>query len=82
MVVAGLILNIIGAVLLAFFGFPQPAHDEGFGLGLEDNTPVEGGTVQEARARNAHRKAMYRCIAFLGVMLLVVGFSLQLAAAV
>jgi hypothetical protein len=76
--VAGLVLNIVGTVLLFFFAFPQPAHDDSPSLGLEDGTPVEGGTVAEVRERAQRTKVIYRGLALLGLTLLLLGFVLQL----
>jgi hypothetical protein len=77
--VAGLILNIVGTVMLFFFGFPQPQHDEGVYWGLEDDTPIEGGTVSEFKQRVERRKALYRRLASIALGFLLVGFILQLA---
>ena len=32
----GLMLNMVGVTIAFVFGYPQPAHEEGIGLGLED----------------------------------------------
>ena len=68
MVIAGLVLNIIGTGLLVFFALPQPQHNDSPGIALEDNTPIEGGTVREVKERALRMKVMYRRLAFLGLM--------------
>ncbi len=78
MVIAGLVLNILGTGLLFFFALPQPQHDDSPGIALEDNTPIEGGTVLEVKERTLRRKVIYRRLAFLGLTLLLIGFALQL----
>jgi hypothetical protein len=48
----GLVLNIVGVVLLFFYGFPQPSFEEGEALGLEDGNVLESGeTVGQKRIR-------------------------------
>ncbi len=39
----GLLLNIVGVVLLFFFGFPQPTHQEGVHICVEDGTRLADG---------------------------------------
>ena len=82
MLIAGLMLNVLGTLMIFFFGLPQPPHDVGFNLGLEDKTPVGNSTAGALRAEAALRKRAYRCLAYAGLTLLLVGFVLQLAAAV
>ena len=79
MTIAGLFLNVTGTVMLFFFGFPQPQHDEGVSWGLEDATPFEGGTVAEFKQRAQRRKERYRRLAYVGLTFLLLGFVLQLA---
>lgn len=79
----GLILNIIGVVLVFFFGLPQPSHKEGIGLGLEDATPLGNGlTVAQHNAVVRRRRILYTRFAYLALSLILIGFMCQLAATI
>ena len=54
----GLLLNIAGVILVFFYGFPQPTHEEGVGRGLEDGTPMpDGRTVAQHNEDTRKTKA-------------------------
>jgi len=75
----GLILNIAGVLLLFFFGFPQPTHEEGVGRGLEDATPLPNGkTVEEHDKSVRRRKLVYLVCSNAALVLLFAGFGFQL----
>ena len=75
----GLVMNIIGVILLFFFGFPQPNFDEGVSLGLEDNTPLGNGkTVKEQNIEINRKKRIYKIMATVALVLLLFGFLFQL----
>jgi hypothetical protein len=75
----GLVLNIIGVILVFFFGFPQPTHEEGIGLGLEDGTRLaDGKTVAEHNEEVRKKKKCYLCMSRLALGLIIAGFVLQL----
>lgn len=75
----GLVFNIAGVVLVFFYGFPQPTHDEGVGLGLEDGTPMsDGRTVAEHNEHVRKTRARYLCLSRLALRLMVFGFLFQL----
>lgn len=77
----GLVLNIIGVVLVFFFGFPQPTHEEGVSLGLELGTPLASGeTVAEYNATVKARKSRYLFWSRFALALILMGFVLQLVA--
>ncbi len=81
--VVGLGTNMVGVIVLFFFGFPQPTHDEGVGLGLQDATRLPNGkTVAEHNEWVRRRRVRYRRFSTAGLGLLFVGFLLQLPAAV
>jgi hypothetical protein len=81
--IIGLAANMVGVVVLFFFGFPQPPHDEGVGLGLQDATRLANGmTVAEHNASVRRRRALYKIFSTVGLGLLFVGFLLQLPAAI
>ena len=78
---AGLIANIAGVVLAFFFGYPQPSHEEGVGLGLEDATRLPSGkTVTQQNAEVASRKRRYFFWSRAALVLMAAGFLLQLMA--
>jgi hypothetical protein len=77
----GLVLNIAGVILVFFYGFPQPSHEEGVGLGLEDGTPLpDGRTVAEHNQDIRKTRARYLCMSRLALGLIVLGFLFQLCA--
>lgn len=74
----GLLLNVIGTVLLFFFGFPQPDFTEEVGLSLEDNTPIANGlTAKEYGNQVRRKKKIYRTMAYVALLLVLVGFVIQ-----
>jgi hypothetical protein len=77
----GLVLNIVGVVLLFFFGFPQPTHEEGVGIGVEDATLLPNGkTVAEHNQSVKSRKRIYLIWSKVALGLVLGGFCFQLAA--
>lgn len=75
----GLVLNIAGVILVFFYGFPQPTHEEGVGLGLEDGTPLsDGRTVAEHNEDIRKTRTRYLCMSRLALGLIVLGFLFQL----
>ena len=80
--IAGLIFDIVGVAVVWFFGWPQPQLESGVGLGLEDGTPIgpNGETVADHNRKVERRRSWYKRAAILGLLLLLAGFGLQLAA--
>jgi len=80
--VLGLIFDIAGVATVWFFGWPQPNLEPGVGLGLEDGTPIgpSGETVAELNRKKERRRIRYKRAALCGLLLLLAGFGLQLAA--
>jgi len=80
--IAGLILDILGVAVVWFFGWPQPQLESGISLGLEDGTPFgpNGETVADHNRKVERRRVWYRRAAVSGLVLLLSGFGLQLAA--
>lgn len=74
---------MVGVVLVFFFGFPQPDFTEG--VGLEDGTEYvhEGKkmTVKEYSELIARKKYFYKCMAITALVVMFIGFALQLTAA-
>ncbi|NUW65316.1 hypothetical protein HUZ94_17105 [Cronobacter sakazakii] len=74
----GLISNIFGVILIFFFGLPQPSHDEGVSLGLEENTRLnDGTTVKQRNLKIKRRRLIYKFFACLALVLMLMGFALQ-----
>ena len=78
--ITGLLLDIIGVVIVWRFALPQPTFEKGTGIAVEDNTPVgpNGETAAEKDRRTESSRQIYRRIAFIGLILIVLGFLLQL----
>lgn len=77
----GLILNILGVLLLFFFGFPQPNHDEGVSVGFSENTTFTDGTsVKSILEKARKRKRLYLAFSYVALAFLLAGFILQFAA--
>jgi hypothetical protein len=75
----GLGLSIVGGVLAFFYGFPQPSHEEGAGLGLEDNTPLaDGRNIAEHNKQVRIVKRKYLSISRLALIMVMLGFGIQL----
>lgn len=75
----GLVLNIAGGTLWFFYGFPQPTHEEGIALGLEDATELaDGRTVAEQDEEIRRTKYRYRLISQSALVLIILGFIFQL----
>src|SRR5215831_18157772 len=53
----GLVLSIMGGSLLFFYGFPQPTHEEGIGLTLEDGTVLPDGRTAQRGHSEGERQA-------------------------
>jgi hypothetical protein len=74
----GLGLNIIGTLLLFFFGFPQPDFEESVGFSVEDNTPVGNGlTAKQYAEKIKHKKKIYKIMSYLALSLILFGFVVQ-----
>jgi hypothetical protein len=79
----GLVLNILGVVLLFFFSYPQPTHQEleGISLRLEGNRLPSGKTITEHNEEIRKTRDAYVFGARLGLGLISLGFLFQLGAA-
>lgn len=78
---AGLIANMVGTLMAFFFGYPQPSHDEGVAILVEDGTPLpDGRTAAQHDADVRKQKALYTILSRLGLAVMFVGFGLQFLA--
>jgi hypothetical protein len=77
----GLIANMIGVAIAFFYGFPQPSHEEGIGLGLELGNVLPGGkTVAQYDEDVRRQKQRFYFWSRAGLSLMGIGFLLQLIA--
>jgi hypothetical protein len=77
----GLSLNIGGVGILFYFSWPQPTFEEGINLGLEDgNVLPDGRTVAEYKEDVRKFKTEYQKRSRLALILVMLGFALQLSA--
>jgi hypothetical protein len=54
----GLVLSILGGSLWFFYSFPQPTHEEGIGLALEDGTVLPDGRTAQRGHSEGERQAL------------------------
>lgn len=78
----GLIFGIIGVLMVFVWGPPQPTLTQGASLGLENGTPIDatGRTVADRNRKVAKRRRTYTRMSRLGLILIMIGFALQLLA--
>lgn len=75
----GLCLNIIGALVTIFFGFPQPEYDPTVLLAIDDGeTSHHGMSKEQSKALNTRNKNWHTRCSTLGIALLLLGFVAQL----
>lgn len=75
----GLTLSMVGVLIIFWFGPPQPTHESGVGIGLEDNTLLEDRRTVAEHGREVERtKSRYLCMSKVGLALVFVGFAFQL----
>jgi hypothetical protein len=67
-------------IFIFVWGPPQPQLDEGIGLGLAEDTPIDdsGKTVKEFNDEIRKRRKKYKVLSKLGLGLIFIGFALQL----
>lgn len=79
--VIGLSMNFVGAILICFFGLPQPSHAKTSLNLLGENTEFNDGTSVKSRDDKINRtKAGYTFMAVFSCLLMALGFALQLVA--
>jgi hypothetical protein len=78
----GLILGIIGVSFIFKWGPPQPSFEAGVSLGVEDATPIgdTGKTVADHDREVAVQRRRYTRMSRIGLLLIMIGFALQLCA--
>ena len=77
----GLISNMAGVVLLFFYGFPQPTHDEEVTVTVEPHKQVaEGRIAADVMQDTRKRKKFYLSMSVIALLMMVSGFGVQLLA--
>ncbi len=77
----GLVLGMVGLLFIFKFGPPQPNLEPGVGLGLEDGTTMpDGRTVAEHDEDVVKLRARHSRMSKAGLVLVFLGFALQLLA--
>jgi hypothetical protein len=76
----GLVFGLVGVIIIFIWGPPQPQLDEGIGLGLEDNTPIDesGKTVREHNVEVRIKRRQHNLMSRVGLGLIFFGFIFQL----
>jgi len=76
----GLVFGIFGVLMVFVWGPPQPTLTQGISLGLENGTPIDdtGTTVADYDRKVAKRRKTYTRMSRIGLILIMVGFALQL----
>lgn len=78
----GLVLNMIGVIIIFFWGPPMPNFEEGVALGLAEKTPItpNGKTVEEHDKELKCKRNIHVIMSRLGLIIIFIGFGLQLSA--
>lgn len=78
----GLGFGLIGVIFIFIWGPPQPTLNEGIGLGLEDNTQIDGSgkTVKQYNEEIKKKRKRYNVLSRIGLKLVFIGFLFQLFA--
>ena len=76
----GLLLGLVGVILIFIWGPPQPQLEEGIGIGLEDNTPIDenGKTVKQFNGETKNRRRRHNLLSRVGLGLIFIRFIFQL----
>lgn len=78
----GLVLSMAGVLVIFLFGPPQPNHEPGVGVGLEDNTVLANGRTVGEQDRDVEKtRKHYTHMSKCGLVLVFIGFAFQLWAA-
>ena len=80
----GLILNMIGVVVIFFYGPPQPVLEEGVAIAVEDATPIDasGKTAADYNEEVRQRRKQFFIRSRIGLCIIFIGFGIQLIASV
>jgi hypothetical protein len=77
----GLISNMAGVILLFFYGFPQPTHNEEVTVAVEPHKKMTDGRIVANVIRDTRlRKKFYISMSAVALLLMVGGFGMQFLA--
>lgn len=75
----GLVMSMAGVLIIFKFGPPQPTHETGVGIGIEDNNVLEDGKTIAEHDRDVEKtKSLYSRLSKIGLALVFIGFAFQL----
>ena len=75
----GLVFSMLGVLIIFKFGPPQPTHETGVHIGLEDNNLLSDGiTVAQHNQDVKKMKMYYFHMSKIGIALVFIGFGFQL----
>lgn len=76
--VIGLSMDFIGVTMLFIWAPIQPNLEDGFSIGLEDSTLVDGKTVSYWNEKKRKQKKKIRFLSIVGFVLILLGFLIQI----
>lgn len=75
----GLVISMAGVLIIFKFGPPQPNHETGVGISLQDNTVLSDGRTVAQHDQDVEKiRKRYLCMSQLGLALVFIGFAFQL----
>ena len=78
LIVIGLSMDFIGVTMLFIWAPIQPNLEDGFSIGLEDSTLVDGKTVSYWNEKKRKQKKKIRFLSIVGFVLILLGFLIQI----
>jgi len=77
----GLVFSMLGVLIIFKFGPPQPTHETGVNIGLEDNNLLPDGLTVARHNQDVKKiKGCYLRMSNIGIALVFIGFGFQLLA--
>jgi hypothetical protein len=76
----GISLGLVGVIIIFIWGPPQPQLEEGVGIGVSDNTPIDksGKTAKQFNEEIKKRRRRHDVLSRVGLGLIFIGFIFQL----
>lgn len=76
--IIGLSFDFIGVTIIFIWAPIQPNLEDGFSIGLEDSTLVDGKTVSYWNEKKRKQKKKIRFLSIVGFVLILLGFLIQI----
>ena len=76
--IIGLSIDFIGVTILFLWAPIQPNLEDGFSIGLEDSTLVNGKTVSYWNEKKRKQKKKIKFLSIVGFGLILLGFLIQI----